>query len=56
MPVASFVWLIDFYERAVLNGCAHEVSSGSRHGTIPIVRSFPRSPMPIFIQHDDGPA
>jgi hypothetical protein len=56
VPVAGLVWRIDFYERAVLNGCAHEVSSGSRQGTVRIARIFTRSPMLHPTPHGDGSA
>jgi len=55
LPMVGLVRLIDFYERAVLNGCAHEVSSDSRQGTVRVARFSSRTPMPPFIRHDAGP-
>ena len=54
IPVAGSGWPTDSYERAVSNGCAHEVSTDSRQGTVRVARFFPRSPMPHPTRHGAG--
>ena len=53
-PVTGSGRLADSYERAVSNGCAREVSTDSRQGTVRIARIVPRSPMPHPIRHGAG--